>query len=709
MLLLIAPGLLDADEVASPVGSDPSTPPATFVRSINPSIWRPSSTDARNRRLLQAYHRSLVKWDDVLLARFQSVPGRPEMGYYGGGGHEENDIRPIAYAAMVNAFLARVPPSAGGWPAMRVERMRADARAALRYLVQGHVTGDGACLNGKRWGNQWQSAMWTRAAGLAGWFVWEDLDPGLRDGLARLVEFEADRFLRLAPKNSRAGDTGAEENAWNAQILSLACNLMPGHPRAPSWAEAANLWMYNALSVAADATDPRPGDGGRAIASWVRTTNALPDFTVENHGLVHVGYLKTTISMLLEGALPYLLTGVPVPQACQHHTAEGFEVVLRCMGWDAAPIYFSGSDWKIVQTQPTDVMQYAFMSLLAGNRQAAYLEAAALERTARLQQVEAGYYNVRRDLLSAGMAATRMVAAWLTHAQLGSGAEPVSAAGFNRHISGVTLLEHGQVLLHRTPTKFASFSWGPKRMALALPTDGSAIVWPHFASYVGLINDQDAAAPRAKVCAVRHEQRPDGFTVMAVLDRFNGAVEQCVLFTSLPGNVTVYVERLKVAKDFPMQTRETGIVGLEYDLGRNERTLFTRLGKLKTQGLGGEPAVRTLESDWLNIADRLGHVVRRHPSPANVMRHHDEAAGSGRVPKLQEWISLIGDAPTATAIPAEDWACVVTFLNQKHRDTARSARHVQFTVAGPRAVCRIGADTLRLDFAQLAFELNAGR
>ncbi len=686
-----------------PEQSGSAADPTAFVQPLAPKVFQRTPADARTRRLVQAYFNSVLRWDELLLARIEPVPGRPGCAYYGGGGHEENDIRPITYAALVNAFLAEYAPPSGSLPRERRQRMRDDAIAVLRYVTQGHATGDGTCLNGKRWGNQWQSAMWARSAGMAGWFLWGELPDDLKRGVARLVEFEADRFLKLKPKSSQSGDTGAEENAWNAQALSLACNMMPAHPRAAPWAKAAKLWMYNSLSVAADSRNARAGDDGRAISDWVCTTNAHSDFTVENHGLVHVGYLKTTVSMLLEGALPYLLTGTSAPQACQHHTAEGFEVVLRCMGWDAAPIYFSGNDWKNVQTQPTDVMSYALMSLLAGDRNAAYLEALALDRTARLQAVEGGYYNVRRDLESGGMCATRMIAACLAHTQIGAGAKPATAAEFNRHVRGVTLLEHGKVILHRTPTKFASFSWGPKRMALALPTDGNSVVWPHFASYVGQVNGEDASAVRAKLRAARHETRSDGFTVTATLERFKGAVEQSVSFTSLPGDATVYIERLKVAAGFPLRSRETGIVGLEYEIGRNERRLFTAAGKIRTLGKGGEPAVRVLETDWLNIADRVGHVVCRQPARRNVVRHHDEAAGSGRVPQLQEWLSLIGDDDSARPASGEDWACLVTFLNQKHGDTARAAKRVQFTVVGECAVCRIGNDEVRVDFGSLEF------
>jgi hypothetical protein len=661
-------------------------------------------TGTRTRELMNRLYESVRLWGRVLRQRYQLVPGKPGCAYYGAGGNQENDLRPIAYAALVNAFLATADPPADGMATAERRQAAEECTALLRYLAQGHVTGSGACQNGKRWGDQWQSAFWARSAVLAGWLVWDDLAPDLRESLCGILVHEADRFLRQNPKSSLKNDTGAEENAWNAQILSLACQMMPRHPRAAQWDQAAKLYCYNSLSVAADHASSQIGDDNQPVRQWVVTTNAHADFTVENHGIVHLGYLKTTLSMLLENALPYLLTGTAVPKACLHHVPDGFNLLVRCMAWDAAPIYFGGNDWKITHTQATDTMSYSLMSLLAASRQAAYLEQVGLDYLLRIQKQERGYYNVRRDLESSGQCATRLIAAYYVHAVLGEGAEPLSPAQFDRSISGTCYLPEGQVILHRTPSKFASFTWSQKRMALTFPKDGNWVVWPHFSSGPGLINGQDASARYAAVRGISHQVTSNSFTVSGVLERHKGAVQQAFFFTSLPSDVTVYIERLRRQKDFPLHARETGLIGLEYEFGKNEHTLFGQQGVLTTLGVGGDrPRVVELPTDWLNISDRIGYVVRRHPATANVMRFHDEIAGVGRVPKLEEWLSLIGEKDPGAANFDSDWGCVVTFANQTKAQTAREAGKVQFSVVGDTAVCRIGDQEIQ---ANLSFSPN---
>ena len=695
-----AAGRAETNSPARAMSSAQAAPPPMVV-SLPRERFRDPPGSARTRELMSRLYESIRLWGGVLQERYVAVPGKPDCGYYGDGGNLENDIRPIAYAALVNAFLAVAEPPAGGMTAAERRRAAEECTRLLRYLAQGHVTGAGACQNGKRWGDQWQSAFWARSAVLAGWIIWGDLDPDLQASLCRILAHEADRFLQLKPKSSLKNDTGAEENAWNAQLLSLASQMMPRHAHAAQWDRAAKLYCYNSLSVAADRTSSQVGDDNRPVRDWVVTTNAHADFTVENHGIVHLGYLKTTLSMLLENSLPYLLTGTAVPKACLHHVPEGFAVLVRCMAWDGAPIYFSGNDWKITHTQATDTMCYSLMSLLVGDRQGAYLEKVGLDYLLRIQKQEHGYYNVRRDLESGGQCATRLIAAYLAHAVLGEGAKPLSPAEFDDSISGTCYLPEGRVVLHRTPSKFASFSWSQKRMALTFPRDGNWVIWPHFSSGPGLINGQDASARYATLRDFTHQVASNSFTVSGVLERYKGAVQQAFLFTSLPGDITVYIERLRTREGFRLQSRETGVIGLEYALGKNEHALYGREGALTTIGVGGErPRVVELSTDWLNISDRIGYVVRRHPATQNVMRFHDEAAGTGRVPKLEEWLSLIGERDPAGLACDSDWACLVTCVNQEHGETEKQANQIAFSVEGDTATCRIGAQEIR---AKLSF------
>lgn len=666
-----------------------------------------SGTDARARALMEAYYNSILAWGRIVHERGQAVPERPDQRYLGDGGNTEDHVRPICYAAMVQAFLAIAEPPEGAAGKEEREAMAEDAQALLRYLTQAHVSGGGACLNGRPWGDQWQSAMWARAAGLAGWMLWSRLDSSQQLALTRLVEHEADRFLQEAPKSSEYNDTGAEENAWNALITSLATVMLPRHPHAPAWRTAAQVYLYNTFSVAADQEDPTPGDEGKPIRDWVSTVNAHPDFTVENHGLVHVGYLKNSLSMLLESAVHFAMTDAEVPAACLHHATDVFQVLVKCMSDSGSPIYFGGNDWKLVHTQATDAIIYALLSLLTNNGTAACLEAQALKFIPRIQTQQGGYYNVRRDLEYGGLCATRLVSCYLAHAAMGPGAEPISAQAFQESASHVTHLEYAQAILHRTPDKFVSFAWGPRRMALAWPAGSAPVVWPHMSSYLGIINGEESDSRHSRLSNLRHEVGADYFWVAGTLQRLEGKLVQDFAFLSPPGPMAVYFERLTAQPGVAIASRETGVVGHEYDFDGGPRSLYSQAGAMRLVGEGNPARVHELASYWLNLGDRIGYVIGRLAGRENVVRYHDFTRGSGRVPKLEEWFSLIGERDPAGWSATGDWACVVTFLHQGHEDTRQWSGQVRFDFHDQRAACRVGPLRVSVDFASMQVEMQS--
>lgn len=510
---------------------------------------------------------------------------------------------------------------------------------------------------------------------------------------ARVIEYEADRFIRKKPKSNLKNDTGAEENAWNAGLIALARLMMPDHPRAGEWDQAAKRYMYNTFSVAADAKDDSIGDDGCPVREWVTTVNAHPDFTVENHGLVHVGYLKNSHAMLLEAASPYVMTGRAVPKACLHHADGVLDILLKCVAWEGAPIYFGGNDWKLVHTQCSDVISFALTNVLLGDARAAYMEQVALDWLCRIQQQHGGYYTVRRDLEHNGFVASRLAVCYLIHAQAGEGVQPISSRQFEERITGVTQLKHAQAILHRTPSKFVSFAWGSKRMALAMPRGGNWVVWPHYASCLGLVNQKDGSQRNATLADLHCDVHPNSFTVTGTLERLKDQVAQDFSLASPETDIVVYIERLRVKDGFRVTSRETGIVGHEYPLDSNTRTLYGRFGRREVVGLGNPEAIHPLKTDWLNIDGHVGYVIRRNPSHQNVMRYHDQAEGIGRVPKLQEWLSLIGEADPVSRLSADDWACAVTFLNQGPEKTVERADRVRFDIDGHIATCHLGEKT----------------
>lgn len=692
-----------ADEPPTP-SSSPSvseSSDSSRVQLLPERLFLPRSASDASRDFLQSYYDSIEEWGRHVLERVEPVPGHSDWRYLGLKRHVENDLRPTAYAAMVLSFLSEARPPESRLDSEQRDRMRAESIGLLRYLTASHVTGGGACQNGKPWGNQWQSAMWARAVAMAAWQMWPRLDGELRSAVVRMVEYEADRFIGKPPKSSARNDTGAEENAWNAAILSLACNMAPEHPRGAAWERAAKTYMYNTFSVRADAGDPTVGDDGKAIRDWVSTVNAHDDFTVENHGLVHVGYLKNSACELQENAVHWLMVGKTPPRACDHHLPEVFEVLLKCMNFNGSAIYFAGNDWRVYQTQCTDVILYCMLNLLSDDARAAYLERIALKHLRQRQRAEGGFYNVRRDLEYGGLCASRLIACYYAHSVRDSSTAPLTAEEFDRETSGVRYLASARTVLHRTPRKFASFTWAQKRMALAIPRNDSSVVWPHFASYLGIINGEDSSYQKAKLANLQVETSEDGFRVSGELMRCSGNLRQDFFYASPAGEYTVYVERLRAKPGFRLESRETGVIGMDYGVNKNTRVLYGAFGEKTIVGQGGKEAVYELKSDWINLDNQIGYIIARSDSQENLIRFHDKTEISGRRPHLQEWLSLVGENqldPSADGV----WSCVVTFLNQNAKQTQARRSQVRFDVNGASATCTVGGEKFIVDFSGAA-------
>ena len=666
----------------------------TLINSVAPfpSQWFSSDPEnERAQRLMDKYLLSILDWDDILLKEFKTVPGFSDMGYYGDGRNVENAIRPICYAAFTNAFLSKInkPPAGTKISEDRRIQMKDCAIKAIRYLTHSHVTGEGECAGGGKWGNQWQSSLWTRAAAMAGWILWKDLDQTLKIDVARMLEYEANRFIDAEPRNQEYDNTGAEENAWNSHCTSLAFNMIPTHPNRDKWDKAAKKFMYNSYSVAADLKDTTIGDNDKMIKEWVSTINAHPDYTLENHSRIHIGYLKTTLTMLLENALNYELMGNQVPAAMFHNVPEAFEIMKKSMMKDGAAVFWGSNDWRVIHTQATDIISYAVISLLNADRAAAYLEDVAIDYMRSLQQHNNGYYNFRRDLEWSGFAATRMINAYLLHAILGEGSPPLSEEEYDSLYNNVSYFPYGKTVIHRTSTKFASFSWNAYLLALSLNKNGNWQNWPRESSYLGLINGSEAGRKEVSIESIHPELNENGFTITGRLKRNANELSliQNVSFTSLPGDITVYIERLtKVSGS--ITSRETGLVGHEFELYEPERILYIEDGTAIVS-INGNESIK-MYTNWLNIGGKIGYVVCRN-GVDNMMTYHYSTERNRNC----DYINLIGETGSEWT---GDWACVVTFLNQDEVETATWAEKVVFNVDGNSATCKIGDQTVSVDF-----------
>lgn len=232
------------------------------------------------------------------------------------GGNSENDIRhPAAMSLGLATSLAFGLYDSGVTNVSETEAQGKTVKlvASLAYRHKTNSAGG--------WGDEWQSAHWAYFSGFSAWLIWDKLSATDREYVRKMVEYEANRFNDYVVPYMKTidgvvlspGDTKAEENGWNAQILQLATAMMPNHP---NW----NIWMNKniELMVTSASTPLDSNNGmvvnGKAIKDWVKGSNINEDGTVINHGFIHPDYMEF-IAFNNTSALQYTLANMATPEA----------------------------------------------------------------------------------------------------------------------------------------------------------------------------------------------------------------------------------------------------------------------------------------------------------------------------------------------------------------------------------------------------------
>jgi hypothetical protein len=294
-------------------GAAPRSPTATPIDWSRFTLPAPADPDAAR---LVAILRNTNRY--AMLTWWSSKGYATQTGaYLNFGGVGESEIRAPAneaFALAVSLRLGAYDEAIAGVPAAeaRARAVKLARSLALRHLAN---TGTGG------WGDHWQSAMWSAFAGYAAWLLWEYLSAADREYVARMVEREADRFIRYPVPYYQdrtgviayLGDSKAEENSWNAMILQVATAMLPAHPRRASWLRKSVELEISSFSRPADLTNTTVLNG-RQVRSWLGGSNINNDGVVINHGFAHPDY-STTVNANIFAALAHSMAGQPTERA----------------------------------------------------------------------------------------------------------------------------------------------------------------------------------------------------------------------------------------------------------------------------------------------------------------------------------------------------------------------------------------------------------
>lgn len=330
------------------------------VHPISAEIWnRPSPkgkvSDDMKYMLRQNNKYTLNKWSREI-KRFREQIGE----YFDFGGKTEHFIRPVSHHIFTLALCLKLHVYDSAVTHVSEEKASEFVIKLIRSVAYRHKSNIGE----EGWGDQWQSALWASQIAEGAWFIWNELSASDQELVCRMMVHEADRFLNykvpyyrdITGKILSKGDTKAEENAWNSNILTIATAMMPEHNHYDGWMRKNIELQLSAYAMPEDVEKTTVIDGVQ-LNKILKGSNMNSDGTVINHNIMHPDYMSAFMHNAINVWI-YELAGKKVLQsslyngdivyhALTERLFNGRTMYQKTPDGKASPlIYFpEGNDW----------------------------------------------------------------------------------------------------------------------------------------------------------------------------------------------------------------------------------------------------------------------------------------------------------------------------------------------------------------------------
>ncbi|MDE3067527.1 MAG: hypothetical protein KGJ60_08245 [Verrucomicrobiota bacterium] len=636
-------------------------------------LWLAASVVSCSADSQQTYLQCLTNFETYAETVWHpaNYPGAPgDAGYWGDGGSSGNGgIRGNSGVAVAYAVLAAALPDDPNTP-IRLAHLR----QALDYDAATHVTGTNHCVDGHPWGwssassTDWQTPLWAASMGLACLLVQNQLPAATVQGVQRVVASEAAHRAGIPPGSGYVGDTKAEENAWDSNILALGAAWLNSNSNAPRWLIAAKKYLANTYTVANTRGDP--------LTSWLTTVNLFPSFALENHGFYHPTYEMVAGMSLGDSLLMARLANPAVATELQpfaeHNVLAVWTNNLDDMLMDSGEFaYPSGLDWEL-----HDYEQNSYLAWMAAH----FDQPLARWADDRLSQLVRQRQRVNGNGMFVGpsvnrgsgdpffreaVEARRTAIAWLqmTHADFPTG--PTETPGPN-----LAYFPDVDIIAQRSASGFFGISFGPRVMAIlepSVPAGGFPsnlfLTTPRSPGMIGL----GALGTPTGAQLVKFATNAAGFDAQFTLQ--NGTNGSTEVYVKSTGQSVGIVELPRSAAGAAAHAAGSFTVGIENDpLTGGSRLLEWSGGSATVAAMSG--MARAITNDWICVAGRYGMAA----GPAGYFSYK-APTGYNRAGAAEDTLQFVEQ----TALGAR---YAVWFPAETAAQTASNANLIHWTVSG---------------------------
>ncbi len=588
----------------------------------------------------------LANFTRYMVSDFHSSNGRnsrdEQQGYFyneAGGttiNNNEQGIRPTADLSMICAFLVKYGKPAGVTLPSGItwDKLEDMARRSLVFAYSTHKANKFTkCSNGGYWGSTstsdktWESSLWAMSVAYSAYFQWDKLSEAQRGYIYQMLKAECNYELGRDIPTGYNGDTKAEENGWEADILAATLGLFPDDALAPQWFARLREFAINSYSHPSDATNQTvidPEYDNTTIAQLYKGQNLYDDYTLQNHNLFHTSYQNVVMQELGEAALALKMFQQGLhgeekwkTNALMHHNQEVQDSVLNWLALaDGELAMPNGNDWSLFLYD--QITSYTTQACFQRDANALMMENMAYKHIkARQQTTQDGSWLLRADVGARrmGVEAHRVMMTYLMHDVLSTAdLTPTRWDDFNRTFGEARILPCQNVVRAATDSRFTTFSWsnGLKSYTgyiAANSPDRNKIIVPFRANntgnFLGWYEVSGKGTNATPVVSGKYELAGNAYVMNGELNTNDGALNNRFALYSTPGNAVIYLDYVTANTASTITAEKGGLMAISVDeMTKTKRTLYYNNGSSTLDGT----QFTQFSTPWLNIDNAVGIV-----------------------------------------------------------------------------------------------------
>ena len=559
--------------------------------------------------------------------------------------NDERGVRPNADLSMICAFLVKYgKPANVALPAgVTWEKMEDMARKSLVFAYSTHKANRlKVCKGNNYWGSVsnadhvWESSLWAMSVAYSAFFQWDKLSDTQKSHIYALLKAECNYELERGIPTGYAGDTKAEENGWEADVLAATLGLFPDDALAPKWFERLREFAINSYSHPSDQTNTTVIDAWydtKTIADLYKGQNLYDDYSLQNHNLFHTSYQNVVQQELGEAALALKLfqqglhgTETWKTNALMHHNQEVQDSILNWLALPDGELAMpNGNDWSLFLYD--QITSYSTLACFLQDPHALMLENMAYKYIqARQKTTPDGSWLLRADVGARrmGVEAHRVMMTYLMHDILSTAKlTPTQWDKFNKTYSKAKLIPCQNIVRASTDDRFTCFSWSEGLKSYtgyfaANSPDKNKIVVPYRANNTGnILGWYEVQGKRTNATPVvkgNYLLEGDSYVMNGELNTNDGTLNHRFVLYSTPKNALIYLDYVTANAPATITAAKGGLLAISTDeLMATSRTLYYKGATTTKQQTTDGSQMFTFESPWVNIDNELG-VINVNPN-----------------------------------------------------------------------------------------------